>query len=61
MVFHRILDFKTRLDFYPASYFLSLVPQAGGVFRSIILFYVRNFLEYSREVVVKLSIYFNDL
>jgi hypothetical protein len=22
MVFHRILDFKTRLDFYPASYFL---------------------------------------
>ena len=22
MVFHRILDFKTRLDFYPASIFL---------------------------------------
>ena len=22
MVFHRILDFKTRLGFYPASYFL---------------------------------------
>jgi hypothetical protein len=23
MVFHRILDFTTRLDFYPASIFLS--------------------------------------
>jgi hypothetical protein len=23
MVFHRILDFKTRLDFYPASIFLT--------------------------------------
>ncbi len=29
-VFHRILDFKTRLDFYPASYFLqpgAIVPK----------------------------------
>jgi len=24
MVFHRILDFKTRLGFYPASYFLQI-------------------------------------
>jgi hypothetical protein len=31
MVFHRILDFKTRLDFYPASIFLyTPVPAAEG-------------------------------
>ena len=24
MVFHRILDFKTRLDFYPASIYFGL-------------------------------------
>ena len=29
MVFHRILDFKTRLDFYPASIFL---PPADQLF-----------------------------
>jgi len=26
MVFHRILDFKTRLDFYPASIVFKGVP-----------------------------------
>ncbi len=30
MVFHRILDFKTRLDFYPASYFLTPQPLKGN-------------------------------
>ena len=29
MVFHRILDFKTRLDFYPASYFITPRPRLG--------------------------------
>jgi hypothetical protein len=37
MVFHRILDFKTRLDFYPASIFLYTpsIPEEENAFALI--------------------------
>ena len=31
MVFHRILDFKTRLDFYPASIFFCCISAAINI------------------------------
>ena len=37
MVFHRILDFKTRLDFYPASIYFSLSLNYYNIITSFIL------------------------
>jgi hypothetical protein len=52
MVFHRILDFKTRLGFYPASIFYNKTDKALFKFYSCIQFFPISFTDLVPELMI---------